>query len=74
MGGGRGDRGERRVLGQIRAGGCCVMGIDGRGGLLVGQRAEDEVCGMGGVVAGVRRVHVAGVGVGVCVRVRVGVR
>lgn len=71
---GRGDRRERRVLGQIRAGGDCVMRIDGSGRQVVRQRAEYEVwlvVGVGGRVGG---VHMSGVGLGVCVGVRVGVR
>lgn len=71
---GRGDRRKRRVLGQIRAGGGCVMRIDGGGRQVVGQRAEDEVCLLVGVAGRVRGVHVAGVGLGVCVGVRVRMR
>lgn len=71
---GRGDRRERWVLGQIRADGRCVMRIDGGGWQVVGQRAEYEVCLVGGVTARVGGVHVSGVGLGVCVGVRVGVR
>lgn len=71
---GRGDRRKRRVLGQIRAGGSCVMRIDGGGRQVVGQSAEYEVCLMGGVAGWVWGVHVSGVGLGVCVGVRVGVR
>lgn len=70
---GRGDRGERRVLGQIRAGGRCVMRIDGSGRQVVGERAEYEVCLVGGMAGRVRRVYVSGVGLGVCVGVGVGV-
>lgn len=70
---GRGDGGERRVLGQIRAGGCCVMRIDGSGRQVVGQRAEYKVCLVGGVAGWVWCVHVSGVGLGVCVGVGVGV-
>lgn len=70
---GRGDGRERRVLGQIRAGGGCVMRIDGGGRQVVGQRAEYEVCLVGGVAGWVWRVHVPGVGLGVCVGVWVGV-
>lgn len=70
---GRGDGRERRVLGQILAGGGCVMRIDGRGRHVVGQSAEYEVCLVGGVTARVWRVHVSGVGLGVCVGVGVGV-
>lgn len=74
---GRRDGRERRVLGQIRAGGRGVMCIGGSGRLVVvvvGQGAEDEVCLVDGVAGRVRGVCVAGVGVGVCVGVRVGMR
>lgn len=50
------------------------MRIDGRGRQIVGQSAEYEVCLVGRVAGRVRRVHVSGVGLGVCVGVRVGVR
>lgn len=50
------------------------MRIDGGGRKVVGQRAEYEVCLVGGVAGGVGRVHVSGVGLGVCVGVWVGVR
>lgn len=66
---GRGDRGERRVLGQIRGGGGCVMRTDGGGRQVVGQRAEDEMCLMGGVAGWVWCLGVPGVGLGVCVGV-----
>lgn len=71
---GRGDGRERRVLGQIRAGGRCVMSIDGGGRQIVGQSAEYEVCLVRGVAGWVWCVNVSGVGLGVCVGVRVGVR
>lgn len=71
---GRGDGRERRVLGQIRGDGRCVMCIDGGGWKVVGQSAEYEVCLVGGVAGWVWCVHVSGVGLGVCVGVRVGVR
>lgn len=74
MRGGRGDGGEWRVLGQIRGDGGSVMCIDGPGWLMVGQRAEYEVCLVGRVAGWMWRMHVSGVGVGVCVGVRVGVR
>lgn len=50
------------------------MRIDGRGRQVVGQSAEDEMCLVGGMAGRVWRVHVPGVGLGVCVGVRVGVR
>lgn len=40
----------------------------------MGQRAEYEVCLMGGVAGWVWCVHVTGVGLGVCMWVRMGVR
>lgn len=49
------------------------MRIDGRGRHVVGQSAEYKVCLVGGVAARVWRVHVSGVGLGVCVGVGVGV-
>lgn len=71
---GRWDGRERRVLGQIRGGGGCVMRVDGGGRKVVGQSAEYEVCLVGGVAGWVWRVHMSGVGLGVCVGVRVRVR
>lgn len=50
------------------------MRIDAGGGQVVRQRAEDEVRLLVGVAGRVRRVHVAEVGLGVCVWVRVRVR
>lgn len=70
---GRWDGGERRVLGQIRGGGGCVMRIDGGGRKVVGQSAEYKVCLVRGLAGWVGRVHVSGVGLGVCVGVWVGV-
>lgn len=71
---GRGDGGERRVLGQIRGGGGCVMRTDGGGRKVVGQCAEYKVCLMGGMAGWVWRLSVPGVGLGVCVGVGVGKR
>ena len=74
---GRRDGRERRVLGQILADGRGGMCIGGGGRLVVvvvGQRAEDKVCLVDGVGDGVRGLRVTGVGVGVCVGVRLGMR
>lgn len=49
------------------------MRIDGSGWQVVGQGAEYEVCLVGRVAGWMRRVHVSGVGLGVCMGVRVGV-
>lgn len=49
------------------------MRIHGSGRQIVGQSAEYKVCLVAGVAARVWCVHVPGVGLGVCVGVRVGV-
>lgn len=81
MEGGRGDGGQRRILGQILGGRRRVVDSAGRGdwrrlsGSREGRRrraGEDEVRLVHGVGARVRRVHVGGMGV--CVRVRLRVR
>lgn len=69
---GRGDGRERRVLGQIRGGGGCVMRTDGGGRQIVGQSAEYEVCLVRRVADRVWCARVSGVGLGVCVGVGVG--
>lgn len=83
MGGGRGNGGQRRILGQILAGRWPVVDSAGCGdwrrlsGSREGRRrgaGEHEVRLVHGVGARVRRVHVHGMGVGVCVRVRLRVR
>lgn len=83
MGGGRGNRAQRRILGQILGGRRPVVDSAGRGDWRRlswsregrGRRAgEYEVRLVPGVGSWVRRVHMHGVGVGVCVRVRLRVR
>lgn len=83
MGGGRGDGGQRRILGQIRGGRLPVVDSGGHGDWrrLSGSRerrrrraGKDEVRLVRGVGGRVGREHMHRVGVAVCVWVWVRVR
>ena len=74
---GRRDGRERRVLGQILAdgrGGMCTGGGGRLVVVVVREGAEDKVCLVDGVGDRVRGLRVTGVGVGVCMGVRLGMR